>query len=809
MRYLYSCFVLIWVLLSVVTSTVAAIRRNYDTQHIRLEIQPDDSSQAIEGLATLIIVPMDTIEQCEFHARELLIQSVNIAGAPEAAFRISEELLHIDFGRYFLPRDTVSISIRYSAYPDNGFYFVHPDTDTPKRHFQIFSHSEPEYARFWFPCYDAPDDKLTSEVIATIPASFTLLSNGRLLHTVIHQDHNTRTFHWYQTKPHACYLISIAAGPYTVVTDSSTHVPIQYYLFRDKVEAGRATFAKTPIMLSMFEQLFGYPYPWEKYAQVMVENYPALGMEHTSATHIIASAIYEPGTLIDTNCDKLIAHELAHQWFGNLVTCRDWAHLWLNEGFATYAEVLFLEQTAGKDAADYEIYQQQMYYRDTEDYQFRQPIVYNNYGDAEEMFNHISYQKASMVLHMLRFVLGDTTFFRMLHTYLERFAYQSISTGEFTALVDSLAGESLNWFWQQWLYHGGHPDFVVSYNYIADSSLITLSVNQVQDSSLTPEHCFRMPVDIAIYTASRQWVQRFWIRKRRERFRIPCSEPPQMIRFDYSNAILKSIHFLKTQDEAIYQLKYDPTVYGQLAAIEQLEMNTIDTVATIRALQCALEPDRFWAVRRRSADALGQWGHPASRMSLMQGLADHHPKVRGTCIRALSEYTDSSLCPVFKRIASTDSSHWVITEALYALLSFPDSLSFSFLKRFVLMESDKDMVRTAAFEALRIIKDKRSIPFAIQFATNTGTSFRQRYAALRMLEEIGINDPMVEDTLIGLLHDEDQSIQNKAIQVLGRFSSARVVQALKQLKQEPLSDAARRRLEYALQRIHRRRSQLP
>ncbi|MBN2013391.1 M1 family metallopeptidase [candidate division KSB1 bacterium] len=776
-------------------------QRNYDTQHLRLEIDFNESEQSITGIASLTVVPIDTINECKFHASNLLINSVRVNKKPAKSFEPKSDILRIRFQTDYFPTDTLQIAISYHATPTVGIYFNTPTDDDPDMHQQFYSHSEPIDARCWYPCYDAPDDKFTSEIIATVPDQYTVLSNGKLLSEEIHPETHTKTVHWYQELPHVSYLVSIVGGTYCVIEDSLQNIPVQYYVYPERLDAGHATFRKTPLMIQTFSKLFGYHYPWNKYAQIMVDDYQAQGMEHTSATTLKASAVLDKRTLLDKNSDDLVAHELAHQWFGDLVTCKDWPHLWLNEGFATYAEVLYDEMCNGREAAEYEVFQQQLYYRDMEDYRFRQPIVFFNYIDPRGMFNHISYQKASMVLHMLRYVIGDDVFFDVLKTYLHKYQFRSVETYDFTSIVDSLAGTDMSWFFDEWLYAGGHPEFTVEYSWFPDSSYIQVNVTQVQQDSANQVPVFKMPVDIEIQTTSHTWTERHWLSSRQDTLVIPSHETPLMVRFDKPNAILKSLHFIKTQDEALFQLSHDNTVFGRLSALSQLELNTIDTLATVSGIASTLANDSFWAVRLQAVGLLGQFLSPDVVPILITGLHDAHPKVRAACLRRLSDVQDPALASRYRVVALTDSSNWVISEALYALILIPDSLDFDFLKTFILDSTYDNVVQAAAFEGLREIKDERSIPFAMQFATDRSITFNRRYTALRMLEEIGIGDNRVEATLISLLHDHDQTIQNKAIQILGKFPTEKTLTALERLKDTPLSDGARRRVDYAIRKI--------
>jgi HEAT repeat protein len=274
-----------------------------------------------------------------------------------------------------------------------------------------------------------------------------------------------------------------------------------------------------------------------------------------------------------------------------------------------------------------------------------------------------------------------------------------------------------------------------------------------------------------------------------------------MLRFDKENVVLKSLTFIKTQDECIYQLLHDDQIWARLDAIEQLKVNTIDTSSTIQALCNCLYYDSYWSVREKAAATLDMFPGEKPKIALIAGCSDENSGVRSTCIRTLSNYDDPSLFPVFKKLASSDSSYFVQHDALNAMIHYPDSLNFEYLVHFVNQESFNDMVSTAAFECLRELKDKRALPIAQAYAADSLAFFFRRYSALRLIEEIGIGDPVVEQLLIELLYDHDEKIRRKVIQILSNFTSSKTLNALKEYDKQELSDGVRRRLHYAIEKI--------
>lgn len=808
LRYCGTIFFLITFNTTTQASYKPAVQRNYDTQHIKLDLNIDQRQQSISGTAAITLVPLtDSISTVEFHARDLEIRDVFLTDGRGLTFTADSATIAIALPARLGSEDTITIVISYFAKPADGLYFNTPTEDNPKTPSQIYSHSEPICARYWFPCYDEPDDKLTSEIIATVADNFFLLSNGKLLSVNHNRKKHTKTFHWLQSKPHSAYLISIVAGEYSELLDNYNNLPLSYYVYKDQVTIASNSFAKTPKMIKFFEDKFGYQYPWNKYAQIVIADYQAAGMEHTSATSLYDRTIHDDRAHLDLSSDDLVAHELAHQWFGNLVTCKDWSHIWLNEGFATYSEILFKEDDSGVEEAQYAIYQDQKFYFEMVDPKFHQPIVYENFLHPEDMFNHIEYQKAGLVLHTLRSMIGDSLFFASIKTYLHRFAFQSVVTSDFQSLVEEISGQELDWFFDQWFYQGGHPKFVILSKWLPENREIHLYVRQIQEDSLglVPK-VFQMPVEVEIIGDTKRVNEIIFLKAREDTFKFSFKSRPRLIRFDKNNLILKELNFIKSQDEWIYQLLHDQHVAARLQALEQLEKATFDTLATVLALEKCLATDPFWAVRKEAAYQLVDYidyDNAESKPVLITACQDPHSQVRMAAVVTLSYYYDRELIPLFRKIAQNDSSYKVAAEALYALSNMPDDSSFEFFSNFVDLESHNDVIRTAAFHCLRQLKDERAIPIAIRFAVDQNQVEYIRINALSILKEIGTDHQQVESALISLLLGKNNFVKKKAIDILGQFKTKNSLEALKKLEQEALPDDVRRRLRISIEKIER------
>ena len=776
--------------------------RNYNILHIKLQLSFNLKNRSFSAEENLKLTPLcDNFTALNLHAKNMSIKSVTFSDGQKLSFSYDSSKLSISLPEKFSTRDTLTFIIRYFSIPEKGIYFM-PVRTKEFASLQIYSHSEPVDARYWFPCYDAPEEKVTSEIIATVPDSFFVLSNGRLLKKFHDSRTSATTFHWLQDKPHSIYLISFAAGKYTEIRDHSGNTPVYYYVYPHQRELAKFSFAKTPKMIRFFEDTFNYPFPWDKYAQIITHKYPAGGMEHTTATTLTDRTIHDARAHLDRDSDELVSHELSHQWFGDLITCKNWRDLWLNEGFATYSEILFTEFDKGKDEADYALYNDLQFYLDMADENFPHPIVYDGFHSPDDMFNFIEYQKAALVLHQLRQIIGDNSFFDILHQFLHRFAFQSVVTEDFQRIAEEISRQDLGWFFQQWLYRGGHPKLKVMREYRPEDKKLYLYVEQTQeDSAGVIPLAFRLPVKVELIGKNLSATEKILIHSRRDTFAIPFPKRPLAIRFDKSNYLIKDFQMVQSEDEWLYLAQNDPTVPGRLRAIEEITDEVLDTVKVAATLEKIAISDPFRAVREEAIYYLRDFSSPNTPGVLVQACKDKNSGVRRAAVNALGSYYDKKYNPIFRKIARTDSSYHVIEAALFALSNVKDDSTFDFVSQFVNMDSDNDIIRTAAFYVLDFLDDEQSIPIAMQFASDTTNSPYIRSLALGLFRKVGVGKPEVESFLIKALAEKNKIVLKKAIDVLGSFKNRRVLAALENMKKKKNPSDVEHKIDFSIRRI--------
>ena len=465
--------------------------RLFRINHVKLDLSFDLNEQSVGGTATITLSPYSNdCQKIILDAAEMNIRKVRrIFMQPEPdnsplqplgkspqdlCYETHLEKLNIELPTTAQRDEEVMLEITYFCRPRKGLFFVKPDGEYAAKPHQIWSQGQTEDAHWWFPCADTPHQKMTTELIATVDEKYFALSNGALLKTSANSESRTKTYHWRQDQPHPAYLVTVVVGEYQAIQERVNGLPIEYYVYADRAEAGKKLFEKTPQMIEFFAGKFGYPYPFAKYSQILVDDFLFGAMENTSATTMTDRCLLDARAELDLNYEDIVAHELAHHWWGDLVTCKHWTEIWLNESFATYSEFLWREKTRGNDEARWSMFQDFLTYLNEDIYSHRRPIFYDQYRYSEELMDRHAYEKGSCVLAMLRHVLGDEDFFRSMARYAGKFAFGVAETNDFKVAIEEVTGKNLQWFFDQWIYCAGYPEIEVEYEWQATQKMLRL-----------------------------------------------------------------------------------------------------------------------------------------------------------------------------------------------------------------------------------------------------------------------------------------------------------------------------------------------
>ncbi len=751
--------------------------RNFDVQHVKLEVGVDWEKKEVAGTATLTLAAInDGLQQVTLDAAEIKIESV-LAGERPLEFAPEGDLLHITLDRTYKAGEKLEVAIRYRTRPRKGGYFTAPDTRYPQKPREVWTQGESDYNRYWFPGYDFPNDKASSEIIVTAPADMITVANGHLVEVREDKAAGTKTWHWREDVPHVNYLTSLIVGKFDKHSDKAGEVPVDYYVPPGTDAATvKRSFEQTPAMIQFFGEWIGVPYQYEKYAQTTVEDFLWGGMENISATTLYTDTLHDEAATPNWTSEGLVAHELVHQWWGDLLTCRDWSHIWLNEAFATFFTNLWYEHRYGRDEYDYRRWQDMQDYKKEDREEYRRPIVMPWYVNEMDLFDSHTYPKGAVVIDMLRYVLGDAQFQKSLRHYAEKHARQSVDTEDLRKAIGEATGQELGWFFEEWLYSAGHPEFSVNAEWQPESKQLHLTVEQKQpQTEMTP--LFRMPVEVEVTTSQGAQTFRIEVAHERDDFYFPLAEASTRVRFDTGQRILKTLEFPRSRAELIDLLQNDSNVIGRIWAAEQLGQRQND-LAAVGALREALVKEKFWGVRKEIARVLGDVKTPAAREALVEALRDADARVQERAAEALGEFqNDAEAAKALESVIDKDAKTYVVAAAVKSLGRVHAQGAFERLRDALKRDSHREVIRKGALEGLAHLGDSRGLGIAMEWS-RYGRPPRARESAIEALGTLGRGNDNTYNSLLSLLNDPYMWARQSALKALGEMGDTRAIPAL-------------------------------
>jgi aminopeptidase N len=654
-----------------------------DLIHTTLHIGFDWNQKHVLGKATITAKPyFYPTNTLQLDAKGFDIHEVALirdGNKQKLDYTYDNRLLNIKLDKEYNRFEKYIIYIDYTARPDElpkggseaisgnkGLYFINPDGSDPDKPRQIWTQGETEASSAWFPTFDSPNERMSQEIFITVDTGFVTLSNGLMISSDINPD-GTRTDHWKQDLPHAPYLFMIAVGDFAIVKDTWRGKPVDYYVEHKYEPYARQIFNNTVEMLDYFSTILDYEYPWDKYSQIVVRDYVSGAMENTGAVIFGEFVQKTARELLDENYEDIVAHELIHHWFGNLVTTESWANLPLNESFATYGEYMWNEYKYGRDAADYAA--NTMLNQYLQEARMKQVnMIRYYYEDKEDMFDAHSYQKGGRILHMLRKTVGDSAFYKSLNLYLKNNEYQPVEIHHLRLAFEDITGHDMNWFFNQWFFNSGHPELEINYSYNENNA--TIAVKQTQDLAKTP--LYRIPVSVDIYTNGEKERHEIVLNQKEQTFHFPVHTKPSLINFDGEKMLLAVKKENKTLAEYIYQFNNAGLYLDRLEALQEIGKNYGAGSPSSDVIMKALH-DPFWHIRQtaiRNSDAIAKKNDPELKNILLT-LASNDEKsaVRASAIRQLTRfYKEEGLKEVYKSYLN-DSSYSVIAAALNSIVS--------------------------------------------------------------------------------------------------------------------------------------------
>ena len=763
-----------------------ARNRDYDLQHSKIALRFDvDQKKVIGDVTHTLAILRDGTSSVAFDSVGLTIQGVAVNKAP-AKFETTASKLIVPLPAAAHSGEKFDVNIRYEGKPTKGLYFILPDKEYPNRPKQVWSQGESEDTRYYLPTYDYPNDRLTTETILTVPASWITVANGKLIN-VSKPANDMRTWTWRESLPSSTYLITVVAGEFEEVKQSWRGMPVTYYAPKGRGDRLLPNYERTPAMIDVFSKKLGVDYPWEKYAQSMVDDFVAGGMENSSATTNTSSSLRNPKLIPEFPGDEdpLISHELAHQWFGDLVTCNDWGNIWLNESFATFFEMVWSEAHYPKDQAEYERWTAVQEWL-AQPGLYGKPIVRHDFDDSSE-FDGNAYGKGSLVLYMLRHQIGEDSFYRGLRNYLEVHRGKNVVTADLIKSIEDANHITVQQFFDEWIYGAGAPKFDVSYTYDDSKHQLALTVKQTQKVE-GRVGIFRVPVDVEITTGSGPKSHKIDVSKDTETFSLPSDGAPLMVLFDKGGHVLKSAEFHKEKKEWLFQLKNATELADRAEAAQALAKLKNDDEA-VAALGSALSTDKAWELRDIAADALGTVGNAAAGKQLLDALeANAQPYVRNHIVAALGNIKDEpKVAAKLLAIAREDASYRARANALQSLGKLKVANALPVLTEAVNDNSPDDFLRNAALRSLGFLGDDKGVPLLREWSA-PGKAIDTRTAAIASLGRLDKGNKEITAQIAGYLTESHFPVRYAAIRALGARGDASAIPALQSLlKSDDLS----------------------
>ncbi|MBD2093036.1 M1 family metallopeptidase [Microcoleus sp. FACHB-1515] len=785
-------------------------------EHIFLDLDLDIPNQRYRGTCTTRINPVRSgIDRLTLDAVNLAIESVKVGGNDQK-FDYDGEQLSVKLNPVSEAGQAIELEIAYAVdRPQRGLYFIAPTEHYPNKPVQVWTQGEDEDSRFWFPCFDYPGQLSSSEIRVRVPKNLLAISNGELVET--QEDGDSKIYHWLQKDIHPTYLMTLAVGDFAELRDEWQGIPVTYYVEKGREDEARRSMGKTPEMIEFFTQTFGYRYPFPKYAQVCVGDFIFGGMENTSTTLLTDRCLLDERAAIDNrSSESLVAHELAHQWFGDLVVIKHWSHAWIKEGMASYSEVLWTNHEYGADEAAYYMLGEARSYLDEDASRYRRPIVTHVYREAIELYDRHLYEKGACVYHMIRAELGDELFFKAVHTFVNDNAHRTVETIDLLRAIEKSTGRNLQFLFDQYVFRGGHPDFKVAYSWDGDSNLAKVTVTQTQakegETGLKSE-LFDLKIPIAFgYENGEPKIFTVRVHDREQSFYFPLSEKPSFVSFDVGNKFLKTVTLEYPIAELKAQLQHDPDPISRLYAAEAIAKK--GGLEAVKALAKALKDDSFWGVRREVAQQLATVKLDQAFEELLAGLQDPEARVRRATVEALMELKTPASYEALKAIASQgDASYYVEAAAIRGVATVAagneeqESEVLDLLRSILETRAGwNEVIRAGAIAGLSQMKTSESALNLILEYTAIGTPQPLRLAAIRALGTIssGQTKANIERILNRLKELSIESFfltQVSTVVALGQMETMKAVGILQSLADHTPDGRVRRLAEESVKKV--------
>ena len=737
--------------------------REIDVHHIKIDVSVNLVSGSVYGNVVHTFSPLSSsLRSFNLDADDMTIRRVRM-NDKDIKFDHSGGKLYITMDKAIGWKDTVNVRVDYTSFPTLGTFFIRPDEVYPDKPWQAWTQGEETDNHHWVPIYDYPNDRSTFETILTVDRSFKAVSNGELV-SVVENGDGTHTWHWRENFPMVAYLISYVVGEYVKVEDSYKDIPVNYWVYEENKNETMRSFGLTTDMMKYFGEKIGIEYPFEKYDQIIVDDFMFGGMENITLTHNTDRTMYDQFAAPDVSSDELVAHELAHQWFGDMITTRNWANIWLNEGFATFLSRKYRENKFGHDEGEYDrLGEMRSYFYANK--RWARPTVYDHYYVPMDLFDGHVYAKGSLILNMMQDHLGNAAFWRSVQHYAKVNQYKNVETQDLKKAIEETSGQNLDWFFKQWVYEPGYPEYDVKWSYNQRNRTVQLKIKQIQDTTKTG--LFKMPVEVRVD----EHLHTVWVDKKEVVYELPVDMRPELVIFNSGMRIPCKLTFNKPVNEWILQLEKGPHVLDRIAAIDVLK-NKKGRRSVEMALLKAASADPFWGVRREAIQGISKLKPKQYAKELMEISEGQDNRVRRAIWSALKNYKgDKEVSAFLQDVISTDQKYYSISDAFRALVTVDTSAARKRVEALLDTDSHNDVIRRSAISYFGSVVNDNNYERLKELVEYGGTTWDARPEAVNQLGKYAKKRPETLKLFVDLLLDKSRGVRTNSVRALGRYGN--------------------------------------
>ncbi len=789
--------------------------RHYNIQKLLMEWRMDIPNEHVDAVSRLkieSIVP--ELKRIFLHAMELNIKSIvdNKGNTLTYEMMPDDQAMFVNLHSALKEGEIDELTFTYEIdHPRSGLFFTNPCPEFPDIESSAWTQMQDDYARYVVPVYDNPSHKFPTEVIVTVPKGYFAMSNGYLKERKENED-GTETFHWVQELPIPAYLITVAASEYIEYKEDLDGLEVSYYAHKkwDKETVYRS-FGKTPEMVKFFESKLGVKYPWAKYAQVTAANFLIGGMENTSATTQTDGTLHDEKAHKDFESEGLVAHELSHMWGGDLVTCRTWSHGWLNEGWGTQMQNEWKRHDKGDEEYLYDQYGKQQSYFNEDKNRYRRPIVKNEWERGSDVFDAHLYPGAAWRYYMLRHLVGDDLWWKILGEWMTRFAYKSAYTHDLEGLFTEMTGEDYGWFFEQWLYKAGYPECKIKVAHDEKLGHVQVRIEQTQksDDGMTPE-VFRFPLTVEFVSEkgerSRYTVQ---VTERVHGFYYPIKDKPKQVIIDPDYATLMDWTIEKPEPMWIEQLLNGTNTIQKIKAAQALGKKA--TPKAIDALGKALIEEEFWGTQVQIAKVLGSLKSERALDKLLKATSIKNTKARTAIATALGEfYKNDKAFEALSSLLKDTESYFVVAAAATSIGKTQHDEAFDLLTKFLkeCPSSWHDVIEIGCLQGL-VATEKEEVIGIVKEYLKLGTSDWIRRYVPSMLAKLGKrykkDHPEIKSIIEQSLLDNSYRVQQYSINATTVYEDAALIPTLSKLAETAAESGLVRGARVAIRKLNEKK----